>query len=507
MMVDPSSEFSGTKKVRQQLRRKSVWGSLCMAAGSAGDVVVRLVSISILARLLNPEEFGLVGMITAVTAIATQVSHLSLSTVTVQRKEITHQQISNLFWINSGFGLVVAGIICALAPLVADFYHDARLLPATLLISLSFVWMGFGVQHEALLIRQMKQAQSAAARLAASFLGACVAVVLALRGYGFWSLIWQEIARSFFLMIAIWVFCPWKPALPGRSGGIGELLRFGRDLTLAQLLNTVVTNLDRLLLGRFLGGGAVGFYRQAQQLMMAPIEHLNSPIQSVSQPGLSMLQGDPLRYRRYYQRMVLTVSLLTMPAAAFAAVFAEELTLLVLGTQWLGVAVLLRVFALAAFVRPALGTAGVVLITCGRADRLLKLSFLRNAVLVLFTIVGLRWGAVGVAIAQLANTLVLLVPVLAYSFRESPVSVSAFAGAVRYPVLCSLLMVGGMIALRPLMPEMPLIALLALNGIIGGLLFLAGAFLIPGGRREMAPLVAALWDTLSMRKLSGQMGG
>lgn len=481
--------FSDTEHVRQNLRKRSVHGVLHLATGQAGEFVLRLVSVSILARLLVPEHFGLIGMVTAITAIAAQVSHLGLSAATVQCKEISHQQVTNLFWINVAFGLLLTLIICALSPLIVAFYGDPRLLPITMILATSFFWGGLTVQHEALLTRQMKQGQSAYVRLSSSLISITLSIYLAVHGFGYWALVCQEVIRNFLIAVGIWICCPWMPGVPRRRTDMGSLLRFGRDITLMQFLNALIQNLDRLLLGRYLGPAAVGLYRQAQQLIMAPIDQLNFPIQDVSQPGLSVLQDSPERYRRYYHKILLVVGLLTMPIAAFAFVYAHEITHLVLGDNWAEAAPALAIFAMAAFIRPVLGTTNVVLVTCGKTKRALNFSIVRNITLVVFTIIGVRWGLLGVAWAQLANTAILTLPCLFFSFADTPVSVGGFFSAIKTPVTGCILMVGGLLAFRAELPIANSILSTLAGFSVGMVIYVLACLLVPGSRREMHGLV------------------
>ena len=214
--------------------------------------------------------------------------------------------------------MFLCAAISSLAPWIAAFYNDPRLVPLTVAVSTSFLWGGLTVQHEALLARQMKLSRSVLARLSATILSAVLAVVLALAGYGYWALVWQEVSRSFLVAAGVWLLCPWRPGLPSRQEDVRSLLRFGTELTLAQFFFAVVSNVDRVLVGRLFGAGVLGIYRQAHTLIMVPIEQLNGPINSVSQPGLSMLQNEPGRYRRYYQKVLWMVAVTTMPIAAFA---------------------------------------------------------------------------------------------------------------------------------------------------------------------------------------------
>ena len=477
---DTFARFAQTDVVQRDLRSKSVTGAVYTAVAGAGDFFLRLVSMIILARLLIPEQFGLIGMVAAVTGIAGLLGDFGLSSATVQRRDISHEQVTNLFWINVGLGALLSLVMFSLAPIVAAYYQDSRLVPITMAVSTTFLWGGLTVQHQALLNRQMKQAQISIIRLGASFLSIIVAVLLAIRDYGYWALVWQEVARSFLIAVGIWVCCPWIPRLPYRNAKVGSLLRFGRNLSLTSILNALVSNLDRLLIGRFFGAEPVGLYRQAQQLILAPIEQLNAPIQRVSQPALSILQDDPVRYRRYYRNIVLVVALTTMPLAVFAAIYAKEITLVVLGEKWVGAAPLLSIFAVATFIRPVLGMAGVVLITCGQSDRLLIFALIRNAILVLFTLMGLRWGAEGVAAGQLATTIVLILPSLYYSFARSPVTVGSFFAAIRTPLIASTVMVAGLLVFRSFMPTMEVLEALCCGFVIGAVSYFGACFATAG---------------------------
>lgn len=471
------------------MRSRSVRGAVFLAVGTGAEFVLRILSTSLLARLLVPEHFGLLGMATAVTGIAGQFSQLGLSTVTVQRRDIDDHQVSNLFWINVAIGAVLFGVCCVAAPLVARFYGDSRLVPIMMAVSSAFLWSGLAVQHEALLARQMHQARSTFVRLAATVLSVALAVFLALRGFGYWALVWQEVSRSLLAAAGVWLVCPWRPGLPNRSADIRGLLRFGTDLTLTQIGHAIVSNADRLVVGRLFGAAALGTFRQAQQLIMVPLEQLNAPIASISQPGLSVLQDEPERYRRYYTKTVFLVGLLTMPIAAFGAVYADGLVRVVLGAQWADAVPYFTIFALAAFVRPVLGTATTVLITRGHSRRLLRMTFVTQVTMLVFIAVGTRWGAIGVAMAQLVTALVLFVPNLGYSFVSTPITIGVFFRAILPPVIASVTMAFGLVGLRLVTAGLTVTASLSLGAVVGAALYVALCFVQRGCWREIQTLL------------------
>jgi PST family polysaccharide transporter len=495
-VFDAVSETAG---LRRELRERSVRGALYLGAGSGGDFLLRIVSTAVLARLLIPEHFGLIGMVTAVTGIAGQFSQLGLSTVTIQRRDIDHYQVSNLFWINVAFATTLFALFCALAPLVAAFYRDPRLVPITIAVSSAFLCGGVTVQHEALLARQMKQPRSMAVRLASSGLSAVLAVGLALKGLGYWALVWQEIARALLTAAGMWIVCPWRPALPNRAGSLRGLLRFGGDLTLTQLSYAIISNVDRLVIGRLFGAGPLGIFRQAQQLIMAPLDQLNAPIGSVSQPGLSALQDDPARYRRYYQKIVFVIGLATMPIAVFAGAYADEIVLLLLGPNWGAAAPFFRIFAAAAFIRPVLGTAGTVLITCGHSGRLLAVTVLSQITLFALIFAGISRGPEGVAVAHLLTPWLLLLPVLHYSFQGSPVNLKTFFTAIRTPVAASMVMLAGLVAWRAASAGFSPIVSLVSGCAIGAVLYSMVCMLVADCRSELRSLVGDVGGSFRAR--------
>ena len=174
--------------------------------------------------------------------------------------------------------------------------------------------------------------------------------------------------------------------------------------------------------------------------MMAPIEQLNAPINNVAQPGLSILQTNQIRYKNYYKKILFLIGFATLPTGIFTILYAKEIILVVLGEKWLGSVIFLKVFGVAAAIRPVVGTSGVVLITCGRSGKLLIVSLVHSVVLVIFMFIGIKWGAVGIAIAHVSTSVILMVPKLVFSFYGTPISTKDFFYALLKPFFSATLM-------------------------------------------------------------------
>ena len=489
-----------TEVIRKDLRSSSVRAAGVTWAAGVADFVLRVGSTAVLARLVLPEHFGLVMMVMAVTAIADQFRDLGLSTVTVQRKEISHEEITNLFWVNALAGTVIALIVCAFSPLISAYYKDPRLTVITCILASNFVFGGLMVQHQALLARVLKLGHSAAVRVLASLISTLLAVLLAWKGYGYWALVWKEVTRSLLLAVGMWFCFRWIPGLPSRRTDVRGLLGFGAHLSAANILSSVSSGIDRFLLGRFWGASPVAVYRQAFQLLVAPIDQLVSPIYQVTQPGLSMLQTEAARYRRFYQKVLTLVCVATMPLSLFVAVYSAEITRIVLGRKWLGVAPLLMILSFDGFVKQAIGSTAFILVTRGRSKAYLGLTMLHNAALVLLMCVGVRWGVKGIALAEVATTYLLIGPRLYYSLKDSPISLHAFFGTIAPPAIASIVMAIVLAILHQALPPFGAPAFLAIGSVIGPVMFVGVWALLPGGKTEMLALFLDIRSALQKRR-------
>jgi PST family polysaccharide transporter len=500
---DSFARFSQPVTGGDGLRRKSVRGAFFMATGGTAEFALRLVVTVILARLLVPEDFGLVAMVLVLTSLAELVKDLGLGTATVQRENIEHEQISSLFWINVLFGAFLALCFCMLAPVISWFYADGRVALIAVVMATTLLWGGMGVQHEALLNRQLKQGPLSFIRLTATLISSGIAIALAVSGWGYWSLVAREVGRSFFYMGGVWWYCRWLPAFALRLGRVREFLTFGKDLTLTNILVAIIGKIDGIIVGKFFGAVALGSYRQAQNLVMAPVEQFNAPVFSVAQPGLSALQSDAERYRRYYQRVVGFVALMTMPLGAFVAVYAHEITLILLGGKWLPAVPFVAVFAVAITLRPTIATSAVVLVTLGRARVLLALALVHALVFSVLMIVGLFWGAIGVALAHVATTILLIPPKLYYSFKGSPVAIRSFLSTVWLAVLASSVMAASLIFFRTTFAGGDVANLLAGIG-VGAVTYIIPWLVIPSGRAQLKTIQRDIRGSLLTKRVSGE---
>ena len=467
------------------LRRKSIRGAFFMALAGAFEFGARVGGMLVLARILRPEDFGLVAMVTALTGIVEIFKDLGLGVATVQRETITNQETSALFWLNAFFGGFVTLVFLIMSPAISWFYGDDRLSAVTSVVAITLLFGGMAIQHEAILNRQIKQGVIAFIRLLATTVSLALGIGLAWSDFGYWALVVREVSRSLIFLLGVWYYSEWIPIFVFKVNAVKDYLRFGRDLTLTNILMAIVGKIDSVLIGKFFGPSVLGIYQQAFNLIIVPIQQLDAPVFNVAQPGLSALQSDPVRYRRYFQRIATYVSMVTMPLGIFAAVYPEEITLLVLGAKWLPASEFLRVFAIAAALLPTLATSTIVLVTLGRSGVLLKLAFSQSIVLVIMMIAGLQWGAMGIALAHVTTSVLFIAPRLYYGFKRSPVNVEVFLSAIRFSIVSSAFMGIFLLMFRFVFPIGDSVTRLLVGCGVALIVYLLPRVLVPAGRAEL----------------------
>jgi PST family polysaccharide transporter len=416
-----------TDHLLADLKRRTISSGMVTISAQGAKFALTMLSTMILARLLVPRDFGLVGMATVVTSLVRIFKDAGLSTATVQKERITHAQVSNLFWINVVVSAALSLFVAALAPAIAWFFHEPRLVPITLFLSITFLISGSTVQHMALLNRQMRFKTLAVIQIGSMTAGFLTGVGMALSNCGYWSLVGSSIAAEAVGFLLTWSASRWRPQLPVLRSGTRSLVGFGANLTVANFIDSLSRNVDTLLLGRFYGTYTVGIYSRAMALLMQPLNQLLSPVTTVFETTLSRLQGEPERYRRTFLQIYNSMALVGFTATALLLALARPVTLVLLGSQWEKTSVILAGFTGLALYAPLASALGCLLITQGRGRDLLVNSVVANFMVVTAILGGLPFGPTGVAIGWSMGALLGAMPYTYYKAgRQGPVHTQDF---------------------------------------------------------------------------------
>jgi PST family polysaccharide transporter len=485
-MARDNDRWLSTEHLAKRLGQRAARGAAFTLGAQGAKLLIGLLATAVLARLLTPREFGLVGMVTAITGMIGLFSDLGLSTATVQRQELTHEQVSSLFWVNVGLGFVLALITAVLAPVVAWFYGEPELVQVTLALAAGFVASSASVQHIALLRRSMLFGRVSLIQVLSQLGGALVAVALAAAGAGYWALVARALASPFLGILGFWAVCDWRPGLLRRSTPIRELLAFGGHVTGFSLLNYLARNADNVLIGRFHGTQELAIYQKGYDLFMMPLQQVNGPAGAVTVPALSRLASDPQRYRNAYLRILEKVTVLSTLLAAFSVGAAEWLVAVLLGEQWLGTASILRALGISALVQPVSNTTGWLFISQGRTKELFRWGVIGSGISLLSFVVGLPWGGLGVALAYGISGIVLRMPLLVWMVtRQGPIAARDILRTCLQPILASAVGLAVVLVASPWLRHLP--AAVA-AGVAGTLLVLTTAGVLsatPSGRASL----------------------
>ena len=488
-----NERFLETEHLRTDLQGRSFRGGVVTLGCQAAKFLLGLASTAALARLLRPQDFGLLAMVTSITAFVHLFKDLGLSSATVQRAQVTQEQVSFLFWVNVALSLAATLVVLSLGPVIAWFYHEPRLRWVTTALALNFVFSGLIVQHQALLRRQMQFKALAVRDVVATACGIATGITLAWLGFGYWALVAVVITTNVTGSLLIWVICDWRPSRFRRRVGARAMLTFGGHLTAFNALNHLTANFDNILIGRVLGPALLGIYTKSYGLLMLPISQINMPMASVMLPGLSRLQEDPSEYERLFTNALRAIALATVPIVVFSFFLSRDIVLVLLGPRWLSVAPMFQLMAPAALFGSISFAPGWLCQSLGRSHRQLHYALVSTPIFIAGFLIGIKWGIAGVAVSYSITYSICFWVYLWYSSKESPVGFSDIAVTFVSAFLPSLIGGGVVWALRRSLANdlRPFVALILL-GLIFGLIYMAGAALTPKNRALMASGIVSL---------------
>jgi len=422
----------------EDLKERVFRGGLARLCGQGINFILRLGYTATMARLLHPEDFGVVAMVVAVTGVYDLFTTAGLSLATVQRKAITDEQISTLFWINLLVGMLLCVTCVATAPLLVAFYHEPRLFWVTVAMGAGFLFNAAGVQHSALLQRQLRYVDLTIIEVSSLFIGFAFGISLAISGSGYWALVGAAIAVPAVSSCLMWFFTAWVPQFPRRGVGIRAMLSFGGTITINNLIVYFAYNLDKLLVGRFWGATSLGVYGTAYQLANVPTNSLIGAVGGVAFSALSRLQDDAVRLKNYFLKGATLLVSITAPITIFSAVFANEIVLVILGPKWVDAALIFRLLTPTILVFSIINPTGWLLQSTGLQVRSLRIAMVIAPLVITAYVIGLPYGPKGVALGFSMAMVLWVVPHVLWCLHDTQISPREFFSAISRPFFAAI---------------------------------------------------------------------
>lgn len=422
------------------IRQKAVSGIKWSTLSQAGRQGIQLLSTALLAHLLAPEDFGLLGMALVVIGFIGIFKDLGTSAAVIQQTEPTPSLLSSLFWVNAGFGALFAILLFLLAPLAGWFYSEPQVSSLLQALSAGFFISGLGVLHQALLERSIAFKSLAILEIISILAGAIVGIGLALNHAGVWSLVFQSLVTTLVATLLLWRISLWRPHWLFSWFEVRKVMNFSLNLVGFNIFNYFSRNADYLLIGYYLGAQDLGYYTLAYRLLLFPLQNISAVIGRVMYPVLSSLQTDDHRFARFYLKIVGGISVITFPLMMGAFIIAKPLVLFILGERWQPVITLIMILAPVGLIQSVGTSVGVIYQAKNRTDWMFRWGVASGAFVVVALVFGLRWGIVGVAAAYAVASFLLIYPGAIIPFRLINLRFSDFLATLRLPFYNSLLM-------------------------------------------------------------------
>ena len=483
-----------TDHLLANIGKRTLRGGILVFAAQGVKVLAQFGAVVVLARLLPPAAFGLVAMIGAIYAVLDPVREFGLSFATIQKPDLTHAQISTLFWINVGLGVLVGSALFLAAPLIAAFYHEPELTAVTHWVALGFFITGAGAQHWALLRRQMRFGTVAALETTVELISFTVAIVCALEGAGYWSLVAHRLTGAVLLVVGCWTLCRWRPSRPSLTPGMGDLLSYGGSLTGTSMVGLLSRSVDQVMIGWFWGASSLGLYERAAKLLMLPINNIVIPVYTVGMPSLSRLAEDRQRYQNAFTQILEKLAMITVPGAALVVVTADWVTAVLFGPQWSSAASIVACFAIVAAYQPSIHVMGLLYMTQVRAAEMVRATILDAACSIVAVACSLPYGPEAVAAALAGTGLLLRTPMSWWlATRRGPVSVGLIYMTMLPPAFAGCAVVAAVWALREFVLPAHITPLLGLAAAVPVAVLAAGLVfcVVPTTRRGLLGCMSA----------------
>jgi len=451
------------------IRQRGISGVKWNMASQAGQQGAQLLTMAILTRLLAPADFGLVGMATIVIGFLNIFKDLGTSSAIIQQRDVSHEQLSSVFWANTTFGALAMVILTTAAPLLASYYHQPHVTSLLRVLALTFVVSGLGIVQQAIFERRLMFRTLARVEIAGVACGALVGIGSAIAGSGVWALVAQSLTTVTIVSVLLWYYSDWRPSPTFRAKDIGDISRYSLNLTGYSAFNYLFRNADNLLIGRYLGPTPLGLYMLAYRIMLYPLQSISGVISRVMFPIYSQFQNDDSRFRSAYLRSAGMIALVTFPMMTGVWVLAKPFTLAIFGPRWLPAVPLIMILAPVGMIQSIATTTGAIFQAKGRTDILFRWGLVTGLLCIAAFCIGLRWGVLGVATAYAIYSSGLVIPCFAIPFRLIGLRLHSLGAVLARPLGASALMAAAVFAVGHFLATwtpLPVLLMLVCTGVI-----------------------------------------
>ena len=392
----------------ESLKQKTVKGVAWTSLDQVATLGFGFVIGVILARILSPDDYGLLAMIAVFNAIAFAFINSGFGNALIRKPDLTENDNSTAFYFNIVAGVVMAGVIWLISPLVAMFYDKPILCQLLRVEGLLLIISSFTIVQNAQLTRALNFKAKMIINVASQVLAGAIAIVAAYRGFGVWSLVIQHIASGIIRMILLWMLSPWRPRGKWSKKSFSYLWGYGSKLLASGLLDTIYGNIYPIVIGKFYSAADLGQYTRAKGYASLPSQGLTGVIQQVTFPVLSQIQDDDQRLGNNYRRMLRFTVFLVFPIMIGMAALAHPLVISLVTDKWAQCVPYLQIICFSSMWYPVHAINLNLLQVKGRSDLFLRLEIIKKVIITVAIILSVPFGIIGICIGSVCTSIICL---------------------------------------------------------------------------------------------------
>lgn len=393
----------------ESLKNKTVKGTIWSSLERFSVQGIQFIVMILMARILTPDDYGIVGMLAIFIAISQSLVDSGFSQALIRKQDRSEIDNSTVFYFNIAVGIVMYLMLFFSAPLIADFFIEPLLVPITRAIGLSVVFNSLSVVQRALLTVRLDFKTQAKASLIGAIISGAIGISMAYTGFGVWAIVWQQISNLAIITTFLWILSKWKPIWAYSWKSFKELFNFGSKLLASGLLDTIYKNLYLIVIGKFFKASDLGYYTRAHQFTDFASSNITGIFQRVTYPVLSTIQDNDERLSDVYRRILKTSTFIIFPLMMGLAAVAKPMILSFLTKEWLFSAVLIQILCFSQMWYPVHAINLNLLQVKGRSDLFLKLEVIKKIIITIFLCITLPFGLIPMCWGMLANSLIALV--------------------------------------------------------------------------------------------------
>jgi len=452
------------------LKQKTVSGLFWSFIDNFSKLGLTFVIGIILARLLTPYDFGLIGMTTIFIALSKSLMDSGFTQALIRKKDCTQADYSTVFFFNLLVGFTLYFVLFFCAPIISRFFEEPKLILIIRVIGIGIIVNAFTLVQRARLIKEINFKLQTKISVIASLFSGIIGITMAYRGYGIWSLVFQTLSSFFFTSFLLWIWNKWKPSFVFSKNSFNEMFSFGYKLLISGLIDTAYRNIYLLIIGKYFSTADLGFYTRADQFNNLPSSNITGVIQRVSYPMLSKIQDDPQRLKLAYQKVIKSTMLLSFTAMMIMAASAKPLILSLIGEKWLPSVIYLQLLCFVGMQYPLHAINLNMLTVQGRSDLFLKLEIIKKILAIPVIIIGITHG---IKILILGMIIISVISYFLNSYYSGKyIDYSSWQQLTDiFPSFVLAFFIGSMVYLSGLFLVLPIYLILIIQLVIGGVLF------------------------------------